>query len=422
MTLRVKTLLIVGLTLLALLALFAALLVVQTIILQSGFTTVENNFVTTNVNRAFEALTDDIAKVNTTVGDWAPWDDTYAFVEDGNEAYINNNLGEGTFTNLDINVMVFVDSANAVVYGQGIDLASGEFGDIAAGLEEELIRNDLLLSHSDTSSLISGFVLLPENPMLIASQPILTSNGEGPLNGSLVMGRYLDEAQIEDLEARTKFVITIERLDQENLPADFAAALHELTETENEAEAEEEIKSNIHITPLSDERIAGYTIMTDIYGDPGLILRVDMARDVFAQGQRTQDFFIYALVGVGVAFLVLTLVIIERLVLARLFRVSAGVEEIGASGDLARRLTMPGTDELSQLAQAINNMLQDLQESLAREKQLKAEVQRLRIEIDQVKKDKEVAEIVESDYFQNLQQKAKDLRAERPDEQSDGDE
>lgn len=53
-------------------------------------------------------------------------------------------------------------------------------------------------------------------------------------------------------------------------------------------------------------------------------------------------------------------------------------------------------------------------EVLAREQRLKQEVQQLRIEIDEARTARQVAEITETDYFQDLQRKADQLRI-RPD-------
>lgn len=397
MNLRTKTLLIVGLTLIAL---FVALYLSLSAIFNNGFTTLENQFVERNVTRAYEALNDDISKMNRNVGDWAPWDDTYQFVDDVNQEYIDDNLIDSVFYNLGINVMMFVNSSGEIVYDPGFDLVNYEFVDASPDLEA-LVSEGLLTNHTETDSSFAGLLLLPENPMIIASQPILTSNGEGPINGTLIMGRYLDEEQITSLEERTKFVITIERLDTGELPGDFQTALDEL-ETQDEG--------SIHITPLSEERIAGYRILNDVNGDPALLLRVDMQRDVHAQGQDTLRLLIISLVLLGAVFVILTLLIIELVVLRRMFKLSEGVAEIGASGDLSQRLTFPGQDEISQLAHSINQMLTDLQESLKREKELRAEVQKLRIQIDQAKKEQQVAEITESDYFQDLQAKAKNIR------------
>ncbi len=65
------------------------------------------------------------------------------------------------------------------------------------------------------------------------------------------------------------------------------------------------------------------------------------------------------------------------------------------------------TDDLGELARVFQHMAREV---YAREERLKQEVQELRIEIDQVKQARQVAEITETDYFQELQQKARHLK------------
>lgn len=67
-------------------------------------------------------------------------------------------------------------------------------------------------------------------------------------------------------------------------------------------------------------------------------------------------------------------------------------------------------DELGQLARVFQNMCREV---YAREERLRQEVAQLRIEIDRVRQDRQVAEITESDYFQNLQERAKKIRRGR---------
>jgi len=57
--------------------------------------------------------------------------------------------------------------------------------------------------------------------------------------------------------------------------------------------------------------------------------------------------------------------------------------------------------------------IQNAQEVQVREAQLKAQIQNLRIEIDEIKRSKQVEEIVDTDYFQRLSVQAKKLRADR---------
>jgi DNA-binding response OmpR family regulator len=65
------------------------------------------------------------------------------------------------------------------------------------------------------------------------------------------------------------------------------------------------------------------------------------------------------------------------------------------------------TDALGKLAKMFQHMAQEVQ---AREQRLRQEVQALRVEIDEAKKAKQVAEVTESGYFQDLQQKVLELR------------
>src|SRR5215467_129745 len=80
--------------------------------------------------------------------------------------------------------------------------------------------------------------------------------------------------------------------------------------------------------------------------------------------------------------------------------------------EVARR-----SDELGQLAQVFQEMARQV---YAREQQLQRQVQQLRIEIDQERRAREVAEITESEYFQRLLGKADELRNRaRADEEDD---
>jgi hypothetical protein len=67
-------------------------------------------------------------------------------------------------------------------------------------------------------------------------------------------------------------------------------------------------------------------------------------------------------------------------------------------------------DELGQLARVFSRMAVEVQ---AREAELKRQVAELKIEINEVKKQKHVDEITESDFFKDLQTRARQQRAER---------
>jgi hypothetical protein len=64
-------------------------------------------------------------------------------------------------------------------------------------------------------------------------------------------------------------------------------------------------------------------------------------------------------------------------------------------------------DELGRTALVFQKMAKEV---YAREQKLKQEVQRLNIQIDEQKRAQQVSQITETDYFQDLQRKVKQLR------------
>src|SRR5438128_2234518 len=113
MTLRRKTLFIVGLTLVGLLV---VLYFTSTTILLGGFARVEEQDTRQNAQRVLAAYADEIAKLNLTAGDWASWDDTYAFVEDSNESYIKTNLTESSISRIGLTLITYIQPSGRIVF------------------------------------------------------------------------------------------------------------------------------------------------------------------------------------------------------------------------------------------------------------------------------------------------------------------
>jgi CRP/FNR family transcriptional regulator, cyclic AMP receptor protein len=90
-------------------------------------------------------------------------------------------------------------------------------------------------------------------------------------------------------------------------------------------------------------------------------------------------------------------------VIAAAAAVESGIYTPEILDEVARR-----TDELGQLARVFQRMAREI---YLREQRLKQEVAELRIEIDEVNKARQVSEITETEYFQELKEKAARLRA-----------
>jgi PAS domain S-box-containing protein len=248
--------------------------------------------------------------------------------------------------------MLFVNSSGQLVYGRAFDLQSEQEVPIPHSLEEYLNGSDLILNHPNKESHVDGVILLPEGPLLVASHPVLTSEYEGPINGTLIMGRYLDSVEVGRLGETARLSLTLQRLDEPETPYDFEQASSALSED-----------TPVFVQPLDKGLVAGYALIEDVYGEPVLMLRVDSPRLIYQQGQASMVYFMAFMFGASVVVGVVTLLLMGGLILSPLSRLSSSVSRIGASGDLLARVLMTGKDEMSGLASEINGMLEALKQS-----------------------------------------------------------
>jgi sensor domain CHASE-containing protein/class 3 adenylate cyclase len=376
MNLRQKTLLLTGLTLAGLIGVLYASL---STIFGSSFAELEERNAHQNIRRVQEAFFDELETLKVTAADYAEWDDTYAFMQNFNENFVRANLLDENFVRLRLNFFLLLNTRGERVVGKGFNLEQHKETPVPESLQKHLAPNSILLKHPNTGSNISGILLLPEGTLMIASNPILTSQNTGSIRGSLIMGSYLNAKRIQALRQRTQLSLSVYRIDDAQLPPDFQAVRSALEKTEADSSVSTQPselttkQAAIIIRPLSADVIAGYTLLRDIYGKPALLLRADIPREIYKQGQVSLNYLILSLLGVGIVFSIGTLLLLEKTVLSRLANLSTNVEYIGTSTDLSLRVFVTGNDELTSLGNTINSMLEALESS---SKKLKAERER----------------------------------------------
>lgn len=354
MALRTKTLAVIGTTLVLMIALISS---ISRVIVLGGYERLERQSILQNVEQAVRMIDDELAQVKSVVGDWAPWDETYQFVQDGNQDYIDNNLAESTIINLPIDFLIYLNSTGEMVRCAYVDPATGEGAQCPQELIDFARENRILYRSDDRQETLRGVRLLPDNPVLLAVGPILTSKFEGPVMGTLMAGRYLSEREVQRLAEKVSLSIRIQPLEGEQLPRDVVSAKQLLSGQETTA-----------VDIVDDNTIAAYTVLNDLQGKPILMLGIDSQRRIYAQGKANLVYFLAAICAAGLVFIVATLLFIESKVLSRIVRLNHEVEAIGRTGDLAGRTFVEGRDELAGLATAINEMLESVRVSTERDR------------------------------------------------------
>lgn len=330
--------------------------------ISNSFNKLEKDEAYQEVERAEGLLSDRIDTLGTTNSDWSAWSETYNFVETGDAGYIERNLMDNTFVTLNINILLIVKSSGDIIFGKAYDLQKEAEVPVPQSIKEYLSAGNILVHHQDTDSYVAGIISMPEGPLMVTSRPVLTSEREGPIHAALIMGRYLNDAEVQDMEKLTGVPLSIHMLNDPQPPSDLKAVLPSLSDG-----------SPIAVHPLDGDVIAGYALVKDIYGHPLLVLQSDMPRDIYHQGQRSMNILLISRIVLVIIFAVFSVFILERFVLSRLIRLRKAVNDVTFGNGPSVRVPVTGNDEITSLGQNVNEMLDRLEESYSREYKLRLE-------------------------------------------------
>ncbi len=359
MSLRIRTLLTIGLTAVLLTALIG-LLLSQTLL--RAFSEAELRNVEADVGHARVFLEDELRAIDILNHDWASWDDTYAFIEDANPAYIRSNITDQTFLNTYLNLMLFIHTSGRVVLARAYDLETGEEVPVPQGISDALP----VLTRA-TEEGLRGLLLLPEGVLLVTARPILTSEDQGPARGTLIFGRYLNADFLDWIGQHLNLSVTAHRADRpEEWPDDLRAIYPHLSP-----------ESPVLAQPLGETIVAGYGLIMDLYGRPALILRTEGPRDIYQQGLLALRYSVSTTVAVALLVTLAAILLLDRDVLARMASLAAQVRAIGAKGEPHGQVALPGRDELADLARAFNETLAALEQARREREEREAQLLRL---------------------------------------------
>jgi PAS domain S-box-containing protein len=352
------------------LILLGAIFGVSKMIFLKSFANLETNNVTGNVDRvmsAYDAILNDLNRLN---HDWAAWDDTYDYVQNPNDAYIASNPTDGTFINAELNYILIINNSGNIVYCKGFDLEQRQEAAIPTEVEEQLTKSPIL-HHEDVNSYTSGIIQFMEKTLMFSAQPIITREGTGPIAGTIIMARYVDSRVIDVLKDTTHLAITFNNIPTYGSPSDIRTAYSSLVNNHP-----------VFVQPLNDHFVAGYTLINDIYGNPALIIKTEISRDIYLQGQSTMKYYTLFLLAFSLLSITAIMFLTNRLITRRVKSLSKKVNLIQSTRNLADRVKVSGNDELSNLGLNINEMLSTIQTSqdLLQKQRREEEVLRLTIE------------------------------------------
>ena len=312
--------------------------------LLKGYSQLEQDKTLIQLNSAESLIKEQSDQLSTVTRDYSHWDDTYAFVEDHNEKFIQSNLNETTYGNLKINAIIIVNLNGEVVYKNGLDFENSKPWHIAPELERAFSKGGALVNLNVDN--ISGLLWTSEGVVIVSAYDILDSSASKKRRGTLIMVRPLNLA----LLAHINEIL--------NARADL-----QYSKQTNAANSNLPLIDNIGIQVLNANTISGSKRIKDINGDSKLVLTVTDDREIFKLGKASLEAFYWSALTVCLILLIYSW-LVDKVVLKRLQGLYLSVKSIASlTSSKARVEYVEGLDEISSLGQGINDMLGRLDES-----------------------------------------------------------
>jgi sensor domain CHASE-containing protein len=330
MNIRPKVILWVALSFAILIALEVG---IQERVFMPSFAALERSEAQTAMLRIRMSLDRTLDGLQSNNQEWSNWRELYDFMQGSNPGFLATYTTPAATTPLKIDLLMIVATDGRMVFSAARDHATGQTLAIDLAASRSLPVDFPWRQNLRAGTAARGFVLTNRGPLMLSGAPIFNGSGSGPALGMVLMGRLLTPSQLQTVGTESLAPVS-------------------LVATPPSSERE-----RLSIGP-SETQV--YRSFDDIYGRPIMSLRVDVPRRITAHGDQAVWYSVWCLFGAAALVLVVVLVILNRVVLAPVARLTRHAVAVGGGQDLAARLNSTSRDEIGRLARAFDQMVDSL--------------------------------------------------------------
>ena len=306
---------------------------VQREVLMPSFAELERDDAKVSMRRIDYALAVSLDSLELTAADWGNWDDVYRYVQVPSEAFVRNNITPVALKQLQVDAVMIADlDGNVVLSSAGIGSVSGlDFAALKRLPADFPWRENLAAGKP-----AQGLIRTNRGLMMIAAAPVLDGSGGGKHLGMVIMGQLVTPRNVRALGARAQAALSLEPVTRPFLG--------------------DKVSENDATTRIEQQ-------LSDLYGRPLAVLAVDVPRRITARGRTAVTYASAYLIGAAVVVLILLVMILNRVVLEPLARVTRHAVRISKGNDLTARLDLDTKDEIGLLAREFDRMVARVQET-----------------------------------------------------------
>ena len=326
--------------------LIAAQWTIQQRLMLPRFVDLERANAQTDMQRVELAVERELQSLGASASDWGNWAEVWRYMHDHNRAFAQANLTDAAVQTLKVDYLAVLTMAGHYDWSRAIDPARGKQIVIRLNRSGQLEPSWVqALAHGTP---ITGLIDTDAGVLLAAGAPILDGFNKGPARGMVIVGRILDNPELQRIGRQAQVALDMRRWDKSS---DASAAsllgLHadraQLIETETTTRVEHAFANSS--------------------GRPLLVLGISVPRTISRHGNVAVRYSTLMLSLAGGLVLLVLLVLLSRIVLNPLASVTDHALRIAAADDLSSRLNYNRSDELGKLAHAFDDMVGRLADS-----------------------------------------------------------
>ncbi len=342
-------------TLLFFIAIFSALIIITTLVLdifaQNKFSAMEKENESNLINHIDKTLRFNLQEMKPLLDDWTVWEDMYNFAEKPNQSFIDGNLSEDTLRNLDIQGLYVLNSKNDIVF-QGNISDSAIYSESGESETSDFLRQIIpLLKFTNQKDYLLDLIGSDGDVYFVAAHTILNSKGEGPSHGSFVIFKKLDLNKPKSNPYLESIDTTIKMFNTRNneVKTNYSKILQDL-------------KNNpVVFNEVSEQELKSYKIINDVFKQPLILLESTNTREIYQEGQNLMVINALIMTIISIFFGIFSFFSFKTEVIDNFSKLSDFINEHTKNPGSEVRLTLDSNTEMTEISESFNNLLDKLE-------------------------------------------------------------
>ncbi len=315
-----------------------------------SFSQLETKQTKRSVTLIMGAITEAQNSLRSTVSDWGLWDETYDFVLKHPQKYIDENLDGSSLRNLQVSTIIITNINKEILSTTSVDVKTGRCYETPFATTQRCLTLLDFFKSEKPEETVAGLVMQREGPQIVVAGRVMHTDRSGPQAGYIIMARELDGQELTRIGHGMSVDISLYTIPSERATLEIA----------------EKTGMNINqpwIKTVSETENIGYAIMPSYPNGTQMLICVRMPRELLIHANNSLRWMATITICIGLILLFIQIKVINRIVISRLDDMGHRIIDIAHKQDTNDRLPVEGHDEITRVAQAVNWMLDTLQQS-----------------------------------------------------------